>query len=240
MKFISIVPITMQNELFNQYTVMLLAHLSKKYPDYVKQAREYDGYKIMDNSIIEVGEAFTMEGLIEEAIKCDVQEIILPDVFNDGPATVQKVKESIKWLKKNNYLGKFKLMAVCHGRDEEELDNTFKSLNNIPEIDVIGFPKILSTWMGFRVNIAGFYATQTDKEIHLLGCWDSLEEYKDQDLGLIRSTDTCMPALLAKYKMDVWDYRKGKKIDLENDEINIDQYRKILKEFYKTINKYKH
>lgn len=232
MKFISILPISQMDEQFNQYTVMLLAHLSKKYPEYAKRAAEYDGYKIMDNSIIEIGEAFTMESLIEEAIKCDVQEIILPDVFNNGQATVKKVKESIEWLRENGYLGRFKLMAVCHGSNKYELDCTFKTLENIPEIDVIGLPKVLSTWLGFRIDKANEFAKQTNKEIHLLGCWDSLEEYKNANLSLIRSTDTCMPSLLTKYGMNVWDWRNGRKFDLEKDNIDLGKYKSLMKEFY--------
>ena len=233
MRFISILPIKNMDELFNQYTVMLLAHLSQKYPEYAKRAAEYDGYKIMDNSIIEIGEAFTMEDLMKEADKCKVQEIILPDVFNDGEATVEKVKESIQWLHEHDYIGKYKLMAVCHGKNMKELLKSFNILNNIPEIDVIGLPKVLYLWMGYRIDFARQIAKNTDKEIHLLGCWETLREYMDRDLSFIRSTDTCLPALLTKYGLTPRSKRGYRKLDLENDEVDITQYRKLMKDFYK-------
>ena len=232
MKFCSILPIKNTNIMLKQNYVMLLAHLSQKYPDYCKKSYSYKGYKIMDNSIIELGESFTMNDLIKEAIKCDVDEIILPDSFENGKETVELVKKSIQWLKNNNLLTRFKLMAVCHGKNDDELLQTFNELNQIEEIDVIGLPKVLSTWCGSRIYKAKYFSALTTKKIHLLGCWDNLAEYKENDLSFIRSTDTCLPALLSIYGMNCWDKRNGLKIDLEKDEINLDKYNKIIKELY--------
>jgi hypothetical protein len=208
---------------------MLLAHLSKKSENYRNLARNSNRYKIMDNSIIELGESFTLENLLKEAKECDVDEIILPDVFMDGKRTVEVVRQSVEWIRDNGYLGKYKLMAVCHGKGPKEFADTFKELNNIPEIDVIGIPKINSTWMSSRVREAEHIAELTNKEVHLLGCWSSLNELKEiSKNSKIRSIDTCLPALLSIYGMDVFDDRNGRTIDLESSEVNIGNYRKIM------------
>ena len=236
MKFCSITPVKNSDLMYKNDYVMLLAHLSKNNANYSDLARLSGCYKIMDNSIIELGEAFSMEDLIKEAIKCDVNEIILPDVFENGSETIKAVKESIEWLKDHNLIGRFKLMAVCHGKGPKEFSDTLHALLEIPEIDVIGYPKVLSTWMTSRVRSAEYTAANCDKEIHLLGCWDSLKELRELSHDTkIRSMDTCLPALLAMYNMDTFDDRHGLKIDLDTSKINnMEKYNEIMSE----INQY--
>ena len=72
---------------------------------------------------------------------------------------------------------------------------------------------------------------QTDKEIHLLGRYDSLKElstFKEEYLKRIRSIDTSLPALLSVETDNAYESRKGKVIDLIDGEINYDNYVKIL------------
>lgn len=236
MRFCSILPIKNQDMMFAQDWVMLLAHLSANHPKYAEAAAHHRGYKIMDNSIIELGSAFSMEQLVTEACRCGVNEIILPDVFRNGPETVQKAQESIEWLKQNGHLGEFKLMAVAHGTTLEEVERTIMSFKNMPLIDVIGIPKALSGCGLDRVKIAEYARNMTGKEIHLLGCGVSLTEYRGKDLSHIRSTDTCLPALLAKYNLSAWDFRPiAGTLDLEREEVDPDRYYKIENEFYKGL-----
>ena len=230
MKFCSITPLKNTDLMYENEYVMLLAHLSKIDQTYVEFAQHSKRYKIMDNSIIELGAAFSMEDLINEAIKCKVDEIILPDVFQNGPETIKVVKESIKWLYDHNLIGRFKLMAVCHGNNIQEVINTFRKLNEMPDINVIGFPKVLTTWLSSRVHLAEVLAAFTTKQIHLLGCWENLKEIKQlSPYTPIRSMDTCMPALVSIYDMKTFENRNGRKIDLEKDEVDIEKYRKVMK-----------
>lgn len=236
MEFCSITPVKNLELMYERPYVMLLAHLSQRNPLYRDYARNSHNYKIMDNSIIELGSAFSMEALVREAIACDVDEIILPDVFRNGEATVASVRESIDWLREHDLLGRFKLMAVCHGKGSVELHHTFRQLIDMPEIDVIGIPKALSTWVTSRVSGAEYMATQTDKAIHLLGCLKSLSEIRELSPDSpIRSMDTCLPALLSIYGMDTWDDRKGKTIDLETASMNVEKYRDIINDIDKAL-----
>lgn len=231
MKFCSITPLKNAELMYEKEYVMLLAHLSKKSDYYADLARKNKNYKIMDNSIIELGSAFSMEELVKEALRCKVDEIILPDVFKDGPATIEAVRHSIRWLKEHRMLGYFKLMAVCHGKDKQEFFKTFKTLNSMDEVDVIGVPKVTSTIVKSRVELAEHIALLTRKEVHLLGCWYTLRELKELSSNTpIRSIDTCMPALLSIYNMETYDDRNDKRIDLEEDEVNLENYRRIMKE----------
>ena len=232
MQFCSIVPTKYNELMYDSSVVMLLAHLSKNNPAYAINAIRHDGscYKIMDNSIVELGKSFSMEELIAQAQCCLVDEIILPDVYKNGGETIQKIKESIEWLRENNYLGHFKLMGVCHGSDINDFIRTFKILNSMPEINTIGIPRIVCEWAISRGYIADIFM-QTDKEIHLLGCYDSLKElstFKEEYLKRIRSIDTSLPALLSVETDNAYESRKGKVIDLIDGEINYDNYVKIL------------
>lgn len=232
MKFCSILPIKNMDLMFEQPDmVMLLAHLSAKYPEYAKKAKEYKGYKILDNSIIELGEAFTMESLMAEAERVGADEIILPDVFRDGEATVKKAEGAIQWLKDHDLIGKYKIMAVAHGKNASDFDKAIEAFKNMREIDVIGIPKVLTASGVDRVDLAGYARNKTGKEVHLLGCWSTLGEYLRRDLSNIRSTDTCMPALIAYYGMGPYAYRYDRKIDLEEDEVDPDKYREVMRRF---------
>lgn len=232
MKLCSIVPVKYNELMYESNIVMLLAHLSKNNPAYIANAVRHDNdcYKIMDNSVVELGSSFNMEELIKQAQCCLADEIVLPDVYRDGEKTIQKVIESIKWLRDNKYLGDFKLMAVCHGKNIDDFIKTFKTLNSMSEIDTIGIPRIICEWAGSRSFIADIFI-QTDKEIHLLGCYDSLKElstFKAEHLERIRSIDTSLPALLSLESNNAYKSRNGKTIDLFTGEINYDNYETIL------------
>lgn len=232
MKLCSIVPVKYNELMYNSDMVMLLAHLSKDNPAYVMNAVIHDKncYKIIDNSVVELGKAFSMQELLKQAQSCLADEIVLPDVYRDGKGTVQKVIESIEWLRQHMWLNEFKLMAVCHGNNVEEFTETFNTLNSIPEIDVIGIPRIICEWAGNRGSVADIF-TQTTKEIHLLGCYDSFKElstFKEEHLERIRSIDTSLPALLSTETDYAYENRNGRKIDLLKDSMNYDNYMMIL------------
>lgn len=227
MKICNIVPLKYSYLMYQQDYVMLLCHLSKENIKYAEEARFSKNYKIMDNSIIELGEAFNLDDLIIEARKCKVNEIILPDVFQNGESTLSLVKDSINYLRRKKILGEFKLQAVCHGKSIDEFKKSFEELNKIKEIDVIGIPKVLTKTFENRCNLYDIFKN-TDKEIHLLGCWDSFNELKvlpKDAFSKIRSLDTCLLALLSQRGNDVFNTKRpSKTIDFNNTRVNISNY----------------
>lgn len=237
MKICNILPLSYNELMYKEEMVMLLAHLSVNNEFYSINAKNHSNYKIMDNSIIELGKAFSLKSLIKEAIKCEANEIILPDSFRDGEKTIKLVNKSVKYLKKKHLIGKFKLMAVCQGKTFEEFENTFKILNDIKEIDVIGIPKVTTKDFKSRMNLYNIFS-KTSKQIHLLGCWDSFEELKllnKEQLSKIRSMDTCLLSLLSKNLevKSVFDKKRPvESINFYTSTINIDKYYKLRKELY--------
>ena len=226
MKLASIVPMKNVANTFDGDYAMLLAHLKDYYP-----ARSNKNcYVIMDNSLIELGGAVDVETVYNAAKQCGADEFILPDVFQNGVATITEVRKSISWLYKNDHIHEMRLMAVCQGATIDEFVECFRRLEMIPEIHCIGIPKIAATLMKDGRPGLEWLWQGSPKAIHLLGCWTNLVEFtKYEHPALIRSCDTCIPALLSTHDIrNAWHDRPEKTIDLVNDEIHMWPYRDIM------------
>lgn len=243
MNICSIMPKGAYEYMYDQPMVMLLTHLVEKDPAYVQLAHQHPNtYKILDNSLIELGDALSMERLVNAAERINADEIIIPDVFRDGPATVQSAKESIQWLIEHGLLGKYKIMAVAHGTTYESFKECFDALNAMPEIDVIGIPKVMSSfaWVANRSR-ASLYDIFKDsvKTIHFLGSWYQLGELLTMPKEVykkVRSCDTCLFALDVIQGIDFYTDRSGT-IDLEHEypELTRDAYNKSISTFMESL-----
>lgn len=227
MKIASIMPMKNVQETFIGDYAMLLAHLKGYYSK--RSERNKNCYTIMDNSLIELGGAVSIEDVYCAARECEVDEFILPDVFRDATSTLRSVEQSIEWLRRNHHLNEMRLMAVCQGHNAESFAICFAALEQIPEIHTIGIPKVAETLLadgrpGFEQLWQG-----CNKEIHLLGCWTNLNEFRQyKHPATIRSADTCIPALLSVNGItDAWSDRPSKTINLLNDKVNWNNYWKI-------------
>lgn len=237
MKLCSITPVDKSKWMYELPYVMTLSHLVEKYPKYAEIAKNRDNnYVMVDNSIIEMGSSFSMERIYNAAKSINANEIILEDAYPRGPETIEAIERSLKWLSNNNHFGEFKLQAVCHGQNEKEFRETFNYINSIKEIDTIGIPKVLSVWApkGERASLANIF-TNTDKELHYLGTWNTLKELVDMPEDLknrVRSCDTCLPSYYAIYNMDPMENRKGT-IDLEEvyPGLTKDKYYSVLETY---------
>lgn len=224
MKLASIVPMYNVVHTFEGSYAMLLAHLKDYYPECFNK----NCYKIMDNSLIELGNAVSIKDVWEAGKQCKADEVILPDVFRDGKETFKAVSRSIEWLKKEGCLNEMRLMAVCQGNNVSDFELCFHALESLPEIYCIGIPKVATTLHVEGRPYFEYLWQKTRKQIHLLGCWDSLSEYfKYKNPQLIRSIDTCIPALNSICGADTWDKRPATTIDLLQDKLNMYSYRNI-------------
>ena len=233
MQLINIFPLGNICMEYTQDMHMYLTHMVEKYPQYANTARDARGYKILDNSLIELGGAVDLERVLNAAKVINADEIILPDVFQDGPATVKAVRESLQYLtdKWPNRDWPFKLMAVAQGATIEEWHTCYQELLAMPDVDVIGIPKVLAKMhpQG-RPYFVNELCNLRRKPHHLLGLWYSVSEFADyRDLNLIRSCDTVLLGFMAKYGMSSIGVRPdGFTVDLENDVIDYTQIKNDL------------
>jgi len=201
---------------------MFLAHLIEKYPEYKEFAKNSGGYKILDNSLIELGEAVELDRVVKAAEEISADEIILPDSFLNKNETLKKVIESLEWLHAYEKAGgkKFKKMAVVHGENERDWFKCFQLINTIDYIDVIGIPKVTHKLHSKgRPYFVNKILDKTNKEIHLLGIWCDFTELEYiRYPKRIRSVDSSLVPLYIKNKRDLEYIRPDEEIiDLEND-----------------------
>lgn len=227
MYLINIYPLgNLENE-YKQKMHMFLTHMVEKYPAYASVAQDVPGYKILDNSLIELGGAVDLKRVVKAAEYIGADEIILPDVFQDGPATIVAVQLAIDELN-NMYPNRswpFKLQAVAQGRDESEWVDCYMELIKNPDVDVIGIPKVLAKMhpQG-RPYFVNEICNLGIKEHHLLGMWYSMSEIGEYERPeLIRSCDTVLRGFINKYDLGFFGVRPdGYTINLEKDVIKYD------------------
>lgn len=233
MQLINIFPLGNICMEYTQDMHMYLTHMVEKYPQYANTARDARGYKILDNSLIELGGAVDLERVLNAAKVINADEIILPDVFQDGPATVKAIRESLQYLtdKWPNRDWPFKLMAVAQGATIEEWYTCYLELLAMPDVDVIGIPKVLAKMhpQG-RPYFVNELCDLRQKPHHLLGLWYSMTELQEyRDLEMIRSCDTVLLGYMAKHGMSIYGVRPdGFTVDLENDVIDYMQIKNDL------------
>tara|TARA_R100000234_G_scaffold55717_2_gene33508 strand:+ start:3385 stop:4110 length:726 start_codon:yes stop_codon:yes gene_type:complete len=199
---------------------MALTHLVLKYPDYAdhyKKLAENGSFVILDNSLIELGEAASLEKVLEAAAIINPSEIVLTDVYKKGDETVNSVDNDLIVLNRNPEKYKFQLQAVCHGETEEIWKDTWNRLQQYREINTIAIPKVTEHQFGSRTPLVKWAIenNENNKEIHLLGCWSDITEFKDYTMEMkekIRGVDT---SIVYHCAIDNTEKKPDWKIDLE-------------------------
>ena len=81
MQLVSICPKGRYNLMYNQPIAMLLSHLAED-EEYVNEAISHpEVYKIVDNSIVELGESVTLDTILNAAEKTHINEIIIEEKY---------------------------------------------------------------------------------------------------------------------------------------------------------------
>lgn len=187
----------------NDYLFVLL-HRYIGDPRYRKIVDSYSGFKILDNSCFELGEAMSNELIVEyvDIIKPDV--FVLPDTLGNMQKTLDR---SHQFLHQYPHLEN-KAMAVIQGDNYEEFANCYIEFNGCyPNLAMIGIPFCFN-W-GFqeklnpfahameRVKLVDFLRNNeyidTRVKHHLLGTWCALEFTLLKEHKWIYSVDTSNP-----------------------------------------------
>jgi len=204
MKVAHIVPTAYKNP--SEGYIMLLAHLMDN-EEYVKNnlRNRKKAYIIMDNSIIELGSAMTIQRLCDLGEEHKVNEIVLPDVFLNSKDTINSVREALSYVR-SRYANQppFKLMAVPQGNTVEEWLECYETISAM-KVDTIGIPKVLDRMKGGRAYVVGVIGRDPARghEYHLLGSHVGLVdiEYYASMHPWVRGLDSCMAYIVAR------DYR---------------------------------
>lgn len=155
---------------------MALAHLVGKDPEYTEffKARAAEGkFVILDNGVVETGVPVPIEVLVSKAKLIGASEIIIPDFFLNGEATMNSAIECIPYVRSN--APELKIMVVPQGDSIEDWMYYAKETIKL-DIDTIGIPKVLTKFGGRDARLEvladlGFSLRGLD--VHLLGCWEN-------------------------------------------------------------------
>jgi hypothetical protein len=193
---------------FGNYHLLLAHHTvahKKRFSDLfdrVSEVARVDGpvTVIMDNSIVELGDAVDFD-MIAEAVNCIDKEGIdvlpvLPDVMGKGHETRQAVSEAYPaWEAGMPGIG---FMAVCQGEnlgDYIESIEMFGDRLMFPSIEMLGIPRVLHKTVGTRIRPAIEARKYMDTHrIHFLGFCDKITDDIDS-VGVIRASgiDSAVP-----------------------------------------------
>lgn len=131
---------------------------------------------ILDNSVIELGEAMHAQKLLEVAELIRPDCIVLPDILGDTGATIEAARNASE-LKDSP----FGLMKVPQGETTEDLVTCirwlYENMNREGHDDIWGIPRWISNKFGSRQSIVQYINQLCESpRIHLLGMSKHLED----------------------------------------------------------------
>ena len=213
---------------------LCLAHLLRhdpEYTDFFADQSRRGSHVIMDNGVVETGEAMPIEELMELATHTGATEIILPDVLRDKDATLGLSEQALIYAQNSGWYGG--IMAVPQGDTPEEWRGCFEGMLGWP-ITAIGISRFLvpDVYPNRAEALRDIYdlLTWTDKRYHLLGCpGDPQEIWEAYNVlpGQVRGTDSGIAAIYTEAgllaedghsKPDVeLDFRAGDKLGYDSE-----------------------
>lgn len=233
----------------NDYLFILLHRYieDSRYRDIVDS---YSGYKILDNSCFELGEALSNELINEYVHKIQPDVFVLPDVLGDKDKTIIR---SLEFVKAYPDL-ESKAMAVIQGDTFEEFAECYNTfIKEMPNLAMIGIPFCFN-W-AFRRNLSPTQHAMErysllkylrryinkDTKHHLLGTWWAKEFSYYKEYDWVYSIDTSNPIaagieghrypIIHKPKPKFDEYVDLGLKDLKIDDIiyNVESFKEIAK-----------
>ena len=238
-------PISMLDESrnYNDYDYALV-HLFEKEPEYYnffKVSKTLGREVLLDNSIFELGHAFDAKKFAEYVLELEPTYYVVPDVLEDGYATIDKMED---WNNKGlGYKGSGKI-GVVQGKTYDEIVDCYNYMNKEADVDMIAIsfdysyytqsvphPNKYVSWMLGRVKLLGDLlrdgVINQVKPHHLLGCGlpQEFQFYKHADYHWLYSLDTSNPVVHGIKGIEypsggLWSKESQKLFELINDNID--------------------
>jgi hypothetical protein len=213
---------------------LVLPHLfsepfGARYRQHYRRRRSQGDYLILDNGADEFGSAtIRLPALLGHARRMRAQEVVLPDVQQDGRATVNAVQEACEWLLTEAGRSAYRsaerprLMIVPQGKSYDEWVDCFSSifeltLGTVARIDpdseyetekdpiVVGVAKNHDKLvLGGVVRLVHTIKSNLKTDIHMLG-WPRSPSSMTQIVRMdcVRSVDTARPFVYAMNRQTV-------------------------------------
>lgn len=213
---------------------MALAHLigkDEEYTNFFKERASEGKYVILDNGVVETGKPVSIEELVAKAKMIGASELIIPDHFMNGEATMESAIENVPYVRK--HAPTLKIMVVPQGETIEEWLYFAKEIIQM-DIDTIGIPKVLTKLGGRDARLevlADLGHSLRGLAIHLLGCWENPLELKliakAVSTGQILPVRSCDSAIAYAYARENMSITSGERptgaIDFSAKDASIDK-----------------
>jgi hypothetical protein len=109
-----------------------------EYRAFFLEEAELGAAVIVDNGVFDLGEALPAADLVRAARAVHAQEIILPDVMHDGPATIRASDLAARQILE--ITDEFRLCAVVHAADDREWNHVYDHFASCDYTGAIAFP----------------------------------------------------------------------------------------------------
>lgn len=160
---------------------------------------------IVDNGVFDLGYALPAPALVEAARLCGAQEIILPDVMGDGPATIQASDSAAAHIRQ--ITDDFRLCAVVHADQDQQWLRCYDHFASSSYVDAIALPasrrpappdRLCGTRIAATRYLAEHGLVDPGRIYRLLGLGRSghLELIEQREHPWISSVDGAAPVIL--------------------------------------------
>ena len=243
-----------------------LAHRFQSSPGYRYYFYKYKyqgGEVYLDNSLYELGSAFSGSEYLEIIKGLGPDYYFLPDVFNQTVDNIESQLSFFANVTSSISSEASKPIAICHGMTPKDIISSFRILNSaLPDYAMIAIPFGSHAWLNEEddpkylrkskceddnarmaanrgIFLNRYYKTLRKRNIHLLGC-KGLREIPFinclESTDFIRSIDTSLPVASALEGNEIkMDYKPKFLIDKNFDMPvrDIDLVRKNVEDFRK-------
>ncbi|KKL24999.1 hypothetical protein LCGC14_2409720 [marine sediment metagenome] len=177
---------------------------SEAYSTYYREAAERGEFVLLDNGAAELGRSVSAEDLLKACELINPSVVVAPDVLFDSDATIFRTMQFL-----GRVGGRYKVMAVPQGRNDEDYLETFHLFNQQSSIAWLGLTKYATPAFGSRVALLKIIEPIVDKPCHLLGLWyDALELLEEKQFSFAKSTDSSRPVKLALQGLHMLEHKR--------------------------------
>ena len=187
---------------------LLLAHDVRAWPTEYKQVygdlvQDPKSIVIMDNSVVELGEAVDIAWMVEACTVIKSNYLVIPDVMSNHVGTITAAQQFVREYEKVPVSQDVPLMGVIQGKTLDECISCAFNLAELPGVEALAIPRVVTKWMGSRMEVVyhvlddlpGFF-------IHLLGFSDNLlDDVACCRLPGVSGIDSAVPIRAAHQQM---------------------------------------
>jgi len=224
MQVATILPIPHLNLERDNHYHMALAHLVERdqaYTTFFRQMSDRGDFVLMDNGVVETGEAMPIDQIMFLAKVIRPTEIVLPDKIYDMGATLAMASQSLKYVRSVDV--NIRVLAVPQGATPLEWAECCNRLLDMG-VDSIGISRFVSKYFYSRLEALTMASRllHSGVDIHLLGCPNDPHEVAATQRGFnrpIRGVDSGVAAMYTQVglRMDGGEPKPDMKLDFTRE-----------------------